>query len=89
MKIRERQLTYAFALIENAKQTLYTAAQFLGNLPYGKDGDVRNDILTATRDIEDIRIKINDIMDMNTDWSRNQDLVREIPGEVKIGGDEK
>lgn len=89
MKIRERQLTYAFALIENAKQTLYTAAQFLGNLPYGKDGDVHNDILMATRDIEDIRIKINDIMDMNTDWSRNQDLVREIPGEVKIGVDEK
>ena len=89
MKIRERQLTYAFALIENAKQTLLTAAQFLGNLPYGKDGDVRNDILTATRDIEDIRIKINDIMDMNTDWSRNQDLEWEIHSEFKIGGDEK
>lgn len=89
MGIRERQLTYAFALIENAKQTLYTAAQVLGHLPYGKDGDVHNDILMATRDVEDIRMKIEDIIDQNTDWSRNQDLVREIPGEVKIGGDEK
>lgn len=85
MGIRERQLTYAFALIENAKQTLYTAAQVLGHLPYGKDGDVHNDILRATRDVDDIRMKIEDIIDQNTDWH----MVREIPGEVKIVGDEK
>lgn len=57
MKIRERQLAYAFALVENAKNTLYTAMQVIGNtLRYGKDGDIRDEILGAAKTLENARL---------------------------------
>lgn len=72
MKIRERQLAYAFALVENAKNTLYTATQVIGNtLRYGKDGDIRDEILGAAKTLENARRKMEEVMDANTDWSDN------------------
>lgn len=73
MKIRERQLAYAFALAENAKNTLYTATQVIGNtLRYGKDGDIRDEILGAAKTLENARRKMEEVMDANTDWSDNK-----------------
>lgn len=69
MTIRERQLAYAFALVENAKQTILVASQFLGNLRYGEYGNIVDDILNAAREVEKVRGKLNDVMDCNTDWS--------------------
>lgn len=73
MKIRERQLAYAFALVESAKNVLYTATQVMGNmLRYGKDGDVRDEIIGAAKMLEDASLKMGEVMDANTDWSDNR-----------------
>lgn len=73
MKIRERQLAYAFALVESAKNVLYTATQVMGNmLRYGKDGDVRDEIIGAAKMLENACLKMGEVMDANTDWSDNR-----------------
>jgi len=73
VKIRERQLAYAFALVESAKNVLYTATQVMGNmLRYGKDGDVRDEIIGAAKMLEDASLKMGEVMDANTDWSDNR-----------------
>lgn len=69
MTIRERQLAYAFALVENAKQNILVASQFLGNLRYGEHGNIIDDILNAAREVEKVRDKLNEVMDFNTEWS--------------------
>ena len=72
MKIRERQLTYAFALVEDAKNALYTATRMLGNTLQWKGGDIRDEILSAAKTLEDARFKMQEVMDANTDWSDNK-----------------
>ena len=82
MKIRERQLVYAFALVENAKNTLYTATQVIGNtLRYGKDGDIRDEILGAAKTLENARRKMEEVMDANTDWSSRQNVAKAKPAQ--------
>lgn len=72
MKIRERQLAYAFALVENAKNMLYTATQVIGNTLQWKGGDIRDEILGAAKTLENARRKMEEVMDANTDWSDNK-----------------
>lgn len=69
MTIRERQIVYAFALIENAKQTLGMARNFLGDFPY--DNGRRNlldDMTEALESIDKVRSTLDRAVDGVTDW---------------------
>lgn len=83
MTIRERRLVCAFGFLAAAKQALYTASQVLGELHYGIDGDFADDILSAVQKVEDIRIALEDVMDMNTSWNLDLSLVMEAEGGAK------
>ena len=69
MTIRERRIIYAFALIENAKQTLGLAMNVLGNFPYDNGrGNMRHDIDDILTSIEKVRLRLDRIGDSVTDW---------------------
>ena len=69
MTIRERQLAYAFALVENAKQNILVASQVLGNLRYGEYGNIIDDFHYAARVVGKVCGKLDEVMDSNTEWS--------------------
>lgn len=79
MTIRERQLAYAFALVENARQNILIASQVLGNLRYGECGNLIDDFHNAAREVGEVCRKLEEIMDSNTVWSfcSGQDLEKE------------
>lgn len=72
MKIRERQVAYAFALVENAKNTLYTATQVIGNSLQWMGGDIRDEIYCAAKTLGNVCRKMDEVLDANTDWSDNK-----------------
>ena len=67
MTIRERQLAYAFALVENARQNILIASQVLGNLRYGESGNIIDDFHNAARKVREVSRKLEEIMDSNTE----------------------
>lgn len=69
MTIRERQLVHAFALVENARQTILVASQVLGNLRYGESGNIIDDFHNAAREVGEVCRKLEEMMDSNTEWS--------------------
>lgn len=73
MTIKERQLTYAFAMVESAKQSLHLASCIIGNLAYdaeyGKERNIHEDFVDASKSVENLRQVLECIVDNNTEWS--------------------
>ena len=81
MNIRERQVAYAYALVENARQTIHIASCALGNLQYGDGKDLHADFNAALRNVQELCAKIELILDANTDY--NCPVVHVKKGETK------
>lgn len=71
MNIKERQAVYAFALVENAKSSLHLAGCVIGNLQYEKNKNIATDIHAAYKAVEEVRMRLDMILDDNTDWNDN------------------
>jgi len=73
MTIKERQVTYAFAMVESAKQLLHLASCMIGNLAYdaeyGKERNIHEDFVDAFKSVEKLLQVLERLVDNSTEWS--------------------